>query len=574
MIATYTVHRQLTSRIRTLIVTQWNTNCCVTGQLLYVLLGKVMFTTVGENDVTVIMKCHYSVLGVSLTASEDEIKKAYRKRALKWHPDKNIDNSEEATEQFRLIQAAYDVLSDPQEKAWYDKHRTQILHKSEFEGFKDSTSDILEFFTPSAYRGFGSDDNGFFSVYRDLFKRIAEEDKRFCDDHSEEDFEELPSFGDLDSDYESVVHLFYGVWQSYCTKLTYVWVEKYDVHEAPDRRIARLIEKENKKERDKEKKNRNEIIRDLVRFVRKRDPRVQSYREKLAEVAAEQAEKAAQKRAEVLRSRIEETALYAEKNMQQNLEHANRVSELENAMKEEFGFSSDEERSHSEKENSSAEESDHNDELYCVACNKNFKTTQAVKNHEKSKKHKEKFTRLQAEMKEEQENNPEQDSTGLAEEDLEEEIDIPIQPKKLTKKQKKQRKLHNELFGEEMDDAPQATIPQDCGQIKEFEDNETSISLNTEENEISTENDIKEQNVKETLPVSSTRRKKKTKSSKTRNSQISNQSQADAATHAQNNFCVTCNREYPSRNKLFQHLKSTGHVMIVQDKSGSKRRQK
>ena len=58
-----------------------------------------------------------------------------------------------------------------------------------------------------------------------------------------------------------VVHPFYATWQSYCTKLTYVWVDKYDVHEAPDRRVARLIEKENKKERDKERKKRNELIR-------------------------------------------------------------------------------------------------------------------------------------------------------------------------------------------------------------------------------------------------------------------------------------------------------------------------
>lgn len=73
------------------------------------------------------MKCHYAVLGVSEDASEDELKKAYRKLALKHHPDKNPDNLEEAHKVFQVIQAAYDVLSDPQERAWYDKHRDQIL---------------------------------------------------------------------------------------------------------------------------------------------------------------------------------------------------------------------------------------------------------------------------------------------------------------------------------------------------------------------------------------------------------------------------------------------------------------
>ena len=46
------------------------------------------------------------------------ILKSAAKLALKWHPDKNLDNAAEAAEQFKLIQAAYDVLSDPQERAW------------------------------------------------------------------------------------------------------------------------------------------------------------------------------------------------------------------------------------------------------------------------------------------------------------------------------------------------------------------------------------------------------------------------------------------------------------------------
>ena len=51
-------------------------------------------------------------LGVSKTATDDEIKKAYRKLALKWHPDKNQDKKEEATEKFKTICEAYEVLSD------------------------------------------------------------------------------------------------------------------------------------------------------------------------------------------------------------------------------------------------------------------------------------------------------------------------------------------------------------------------------------------------------------------------------------------------------------------------------
>lgn len=53
----------------------------------------------------------YKILGVSKTASISEIKKAYKKLALQWHPDKNVDNREEAEAKFREIASAYEVLA-------------------------------------------------------------------------------------------------------------------------------------------------------------------------------------------------------------------------------------------------------------------------------------------------------------------------------------------------------------------------------------------------------------------------------------------------------------------------------
>ena len=57
-------------------------------------------------------KDYYAILGVSRNATDEELKKAYRKLALKWHPDRNKDNKKVAEEKFKDISQAYEVLSD------------------------------------------------------------------------------------------------------------------------------------------------------------------------------------------------------------------------------------------------------------------------------------------------------------------------------------------------------------------------------------------------------------------------------------------------------------------------------
>ncbi len=64
-------------------------------------------------------KDYYKVLGIAKGASEDEIKKAYRKQALRYHPDKN--KSPGAEDKFKEIAEAYDVLSDAKKKDIYDR---------------------------------------------------------------------------------------------------------------------------------------------------------------------------------------------------------------------------------------------------------------------------------------------------------------------------------------------------------------------------------------------------------------------------------------------------------------------
>ena len=71
---------------------------------------------------------YYEVLGVSKNASEDDIKRAYRRRAIKFHPDKNPDDPD-AEARFKEAAEAYDVLSDPEKRRRYDQFGHEGLQR-------------------------------------------------------------------------------------------------------------------------------------------------------------------------------------------------------------------------------------------------------------------------------------------------------------------------------------------------------------------------------------------------------------------------------------------------------------
>ena len=133
------------------------------------------------------MKCFYEILQVSRDVSFDDLKKSYKKLALRWHPDKNPDCVDEAKEQFQLIQQAYEVLGDPRERQWYDNHREYIINSGDT---PVNELNLFKYFSPSCYKGFGDDDKGFYSVYREVFNTLLVEESNYF----EVDPDDIPPF--------------------------------------------------------------------------------------------------------------------------------------------------------------------------------------------------------------------------------------------------------------------------------------------------------------------------------------------------------------------------------------------
>src|SRR5438270_5803133 len=89
---------------------------------------------------------YYEVLDVTRTAAIDEIKSAYRKAALKWHPDRNPENKPEAEVKFRECTEAYSVLSDPEKRQVYDTYGHAGLSQAGGAGGVDFSGTIFQDF--------------------------------------------------------------------------------------------------------------------------------------------------------------------------------------------------------------------------------------------------------------------------------------------------------------------------------------------------------------------------------------------------------------------------------------------
>jgi len=327
------------------------------------------------------MICYYEVLEIEdRTVPLENIKQNYKKLILRWHPDKNMDDPESAAETFKQVQQAWEVLSDPAERQWYDAHRDIILQGGEAEEFQGIN--LWPYFRPSCFNGYGDDDEGFYRVYAKVFKTLDEEESMF-----EEDRSPAPEFGNSQTEYSSV-RLFYNSWEVFSTKKDFAWRDKHDIREAPNRYVRRIMEKENKKERDKGKKAFNEQVRRLAGSVKNRDQRVK--------VRVIQLEKERQEKQRILLEQQQQQAAAKIKETERILAEAKNEELDIDTLREINGTHSNDEDSQEE----IIEEI-----FYCTACDREFKSENQLVNHFKSNKHKVNFIKLKEEVMTKEERN-------------------------------------------------------------------------------------------------------------------------------------------------------------------------
>ena len=123
-------------------------------------------------------KDYYEVLGVPKDAPDDVIRKAYKKLAIKWHPDKHVDDKKEAEEKFKEISEAYSVLSDPKKRREYDTGGIDFGDFGDFDNF-DPFEMFNSFFGRSNHGGFGNFGFGFDDDDDDFFGKDFGMGKKF-----------------------------------------------------------------------------------------------------------------------------------------------------------------------------------------------------------------------------------------------------------------------------------------------------------------------------------------------------------------------------------------------------------
>ncbi|CDO94103.1 unnamed protein product [Kluyveromyces dobzhanskii CBS 2104] len=378
--------------------------------------------------------CYYDLLEVKSDASDADLKRAYRKKALVYHPDKNRENIDEATEKFAQIRAAYEVLSDAQERAWYDAHKEQILDDSidDFSGTEYSynvdssvtgvtTDELLKFFDAGFYSRLDDSPAGLYQLAGKIFLKLSSDEvmfgqklgiaeyKKFVDGSVDSDITSLgyveavekhkesdllfPTFGYSCTSYHDL-KTFYKQWGNFNTVKTFTWKDEYVYSRNYDRRTKREISKRNEKLRMAAKSEYNKTVKRFVTFIKKFDKRLKAGARKEEEEKKLRLQKALKDQI-AKDKKVEESKVNDDFSLQdwQTIDH-DRLREIDEYYVSEI--------ENNKPTDGKADTNDSFEEVLiyeCFVCNKNFKSEKQLENHTNTKLHKKLLRQLQWEMK-------------------------------------------------------------------------------------------------------------------------------------------------------------------------------
>ena len=459
---------------------------------------------------------------------------------------------------------AYDVLSDPQERAWYDSHEAQFLNRDSDGEFDTQQSRNLQFSCGNDvlqimrnFNGavaFTDEPIGFYGFLRNAFASIAKEEIDVVRGQARDVKLDFPSFGYEFDSYENTVKQFYAVWSRFSTRKMFAWKDLYRNTDAPDRRLRRVTEKENKRLREEGIHEFNDAVRSLVAFVRKRDPRYIPSKQTEAERQNALRDLAA---AQAARSR------------------AVNEARLRDQVLPEWAVAREPEEQ-TEPEGSISEE----EQFECVACSKIFKREKQFYVHESSKKHQKAVYTLKKRMERE-----------------DDKFHLHADEKEHSTRHSRSRNVNqpcDDLLADstdfsDSDDENEPVIESHIARLTV----PTTPPAELKTSEIDITEAIEKDSEPEERLIDNTKQFRKSESAECDGSVVSSvvpepklgkaaqkrakraAQQATMNSSDPKHTCGTCGSTFPSRTRMFQHISDNKHEMLVfNSKTGAKEKRK
>ena len=396
---------------------------------------------------------------------------------------------------------------------------------------------------------FSDSPTGFFGGLSEVFDQLAREEVQACSLEGL-DAVSYPSFGYHSSDADRV-RAFYAEWGGFATKKSFSWKDTYKYSDAPDRRVRRLMERENKRLREDAIREFNDAVRSLVAFAKKRDPRYK---------------KTAQSEEDRQRLLRESAAAQAARSRKANNEKLDKFMVPEWAQAEE----------EPENEFGSESESESEQDYYeCVVCNKAFKSERQFEAHERSKKHKKALKQLRYEMEvdDRQLNLNPSKYGGFKEHDRNDYIclsDMVVKDKPGDTGENNDRlndcetNSHEPVSHSDCQNNIPVSSPQDFGLDKTEDlsinaEEQRNFKANTSEHSLQKSPVIEEVLAETSLTDEPVIAKKPGKAKQKR----AKRAAAETQSQEMEFVCSRCQSSFPSRSKLFSHIRELGHAELV-----------